>query len=333
MRRIVVVTQVVDASHPALGATVPKLRALAERVDELAVLALRGTADGLPGNCRLRLFGAGTKLGRAARFEAALAPELRRRPERLLAHMAPIYAVLAAPPARALGVRTLLWFTHWRSTPTLRLAEKLVDRVVSVDRRSFPLDSAKVTPIGHGIDLSEFPCADHGAGPELRVLALGRTSPAKGLDTVIRAVAQVERARLEIRGPSLTDEERRHREQLERLARELGAPVELGGPVPRAEVPGLLARADLLVNNMRAGAPDKVVYEAAATCLPVLASNPVLDDLIDPFPREDAGELARRLRAFAAFGAQERAVIGRSLREQVAARHSVDSWADGVLSA
>ena len=36
----------------------------------------------------------------------------------------------------------------------------------------------------------------------------------------------------------------------------------------------LLAEADALVNNMRAGATDKVVYEAAATCLPVLGSNP-----------------------------------------------------------
>jgi hypothetical protein len=37
--------------------------------------------------------------------------------------------------------------------------------------------------------------------------------------------------------------------------------------VPRAEVPALFARSDVLINNMEAGAPDKVVYEAAAACL------------------------------------------------------------------
>ena len=36
--RLVVVTQQVDPSSPVLGATVPKLRALAARVDELVVL-------------------------------------------------------------------------------------------------------------------------------------------------------------------------------------------------------------------------------------------------------------------------------------------------------
>ena len=64
--------------------------------------------------------------------------------------------------------------------------------------------------------------------------------------------------------------------------RSSGSTRELGGPVPRAEIPALFARSDVLVNNMRAGAPDKVVYEAAASCLPVLASNPVFDDLLPP---------------------------------------------------
>ena len=107
--------------------------------------------------------------------------------------------------------------------------------------------------------------------------------------------------------------------------------------MPRAEVPALFARADVLVNNMEAGAPDKVVYEAAAACLPVLASNPVFDELFAGYPllfeRGSAESLAERLRWFAWLGAAERAEIGRTLRERVAQRHSVETWADGVLAA
>jgi glycosyltransferase involved in cell wall biosynthesis len=326
---IVFVTQRVDPEHPALAATVPMLRALAARVDEVAVLALSAVPGVLPENCRVRLFGGRSRPERLARFEAAVLAELRRRPERLIAHMAPVYAVLAAPPARALGVRTLLWFNHWKATRTLQLAERLVDRVVSVDRLSFPLPSRKLVPIGHGIDLAEFACSEP-AG-DMRLLALGRTSPAKGLETVIRAVAQVDGASLTVHGPSLTEEERRHRAELERLAD--GHPVEIGDPVPRSEVPALFAAHDLFVNNMRPGAADKVVYEAAAACLPLLASNPSFAELVEPFPRDDADELARRLRVFAALPTAERARIGRELRDKVAARHSVESWADGILAA
>src|SRR6185437_14330576 len=132
-----------------------------------------------------------------------------------------------------------------------------------------------------------------------------------------------------IRGPALTDEERRHRLELERLAH--GLPVALGDAVPRGAVANLLASHDLLLNNMRPGAADKVVYEAAASCLPVFASNPSFAELVEPFPREDPDELARRLRAFAALPAQERTRTGRELRDKVAARHSVESWADGIL--
>jgi hypothetical protein len=98
--------------------------------------------------------------------------------------------------------------------------------------------------------------------------------------------------------------------------------------VPRSEVPTLFARSHVLINNMRAGAPDKVVYEAAASCLPVLASNPVFDDLLPPelrFGRDDPESLAERLRTLDRRRRPE-------LRELVARNHSVAHWADGLLA-
>ena len=56
MPKLVFITQQVDPGHPALAATVPKIRALAELVDEVVVLA-DGAVDGvLPTNCRVRTF-------------------------------------------------------------------------------------------------------------------------------------------------------------------------------------------------------------------------------------------------------------------------------------
>jgi glycosyltransferase involved in cell wall biosynthesis len=341
VRRLVFITQQVDPEHPALAATVPKIAALSALVEEVVVLADGAVEGVLPANCRVRTFRARWKPGRGLRFEAALARELRGlRDGAVVAHMCPIYAVLAGPLVRPLRVPLVLWFTHWRASRLLRAAERVSTAVASVDERSFPFDSGKLRAIGHGIDLAEFPCAQRQVpNGELRLLALGRYSPAKGLDVVLRAVAAVgEGVRLDVHGPALSEEERTHRAELERLAAEL--PLEgratLGDAVARAEVPGLLAEHDALVNNMRAGAPDKVVYEAAAGCLPVLASNPVFDSLLEPaqlFRREDPGELADRIRGLATLGAGERAALGRRLRERVAERHSVQSWARGILDA
>jgi glycosyltransferase involved in cell wall biosynthesis len=338
MRRLLFVTQQVDPRHPALAATVPKIRALAELVDEVVVLADGAVPEALPANARIRTFRARHKAGRGARFEAALGRELRGlRGGAVIAHMCPIYAVLAAPLVRPLRVPLVLWFTHWRASRLLRAAERVSTAVTSVDERSFPFASGKLRAIGHGIDLAEFPCAPPREGPGTRLLALGRYSTAKGLDVVLGALAMAgPDVELRVHGPSLNDDERAHREELGQLAAELGLDgrVVLGDSVPRAELPGLLAAHDALVNNMREGAPDKVVYEAAAGCRPVLASNPIFDSLLEReqrFPRWDPRALAERIGVLAELSATERAALGRRLRERVEEGHSVQSWARGIL--
>jgi glycosyltransferase involved in cell wall biosynthesis len=329
MKRLVFLTQAVDPAHPALAATIPKIRALAGRVDEVVVLAQSAARADLPGNVEVRTFGASSRLRRVARFERELERALPA--DAVVAHMIPVYVLLAAPLVRPRRRPLILWYTHWKASAQLRAAERLATAIVSVDRRSFPLASAKVRPIGHGIDVSEFDCSERAAGDGVRALVLGRYSPAKGLETILRGVQQVDGVEVELHGAALNELERRHRAELGRL----GTP--LGDAVPRTELPALFSRSDVLVNNMEAGAPDKVVYEAAAACLPVLASNPVFDDLFDGHPlffeRNSPDSLAGRLRWFAALSAAERAEIGRALRERVARSHSVDTWADGILAA
>jgi glycosyltransferase involved in cell wall biosynthesis len=330
MKRLVFLTQAVDPAHPALAATIPKIRALAARVDELVVLAQKTSGVELPLNVELRSFGAPSRAGRVVAFERELARALPA--DEVVAHMIPLYVLLAAPLVRPRRIPLVLWYTHWKASLQLRAAERLASAIVSVDRRSFPLASSKVRAIGHGIDVNEFDCAAQGPHEGVRALVLGRYSPAKGIKTIMRAARDVEGVELELHGAALNELERRHRDDV--LA---GFGIPLGDAVPRAQLPELFSRSDVLINNMEAGAPDKVVYEAAASCLPVLASNPVFDDLFEGYPlffeRESPESLAERLRWFAQLGAGERAEIGRTLRERVLRGHSVESWADGVVEA
>ena len=324
--RLIFATQAVDPNDPVLGATVSKLRALAARVDELVVLADRAVEGALPANCRIHRFAAGSSSARARLFLASLHRELTPRPLAVVAHMVPRYAILAAPLTRPRNVPLLLWFTHWKRTRTLVLAERLATQVLTVDLRSFPLASKKVVAIGHGIDLASFACVERDLVEPLRVVSLGRTSSSKGYETISRAAA-LAGVRFEIFGTSSTAEERLERERLAALG------VALREPVAHGEVPGLLGRYDVLVNNMHEGALDKIVYEAAATGMPVLASNAGFDDFLPPelrFDRDDPADLAAKLRRLTDL---DRNALGRELRARVETRHSVEHWADGVLEA
>src|SRR5207237_6157331 len=48
MKRLLFLTQSVDPAHPVLAATIPKLRELAQRVDEVVVLAPSADGGQLP---------------------------------------------------------------------------------------------------------------------------------------------------------------------------------------------------------------------------------------------------------------------------------------------
>jgi glycosyltransferase involved in cell wall biosynthesis len=332
--RLVVVTQRVDGDDPALGATVGKLRALASCVDEVVVLALSAVPVSLPPNVSVRTFGGRTRLGRVLRLELELVRAVRGQDVAVLAHMSPVYAILAAPVVRTRRAPLLLWFTHWRDSRMLRLAERVATGVVSVNRTSFPFASRKLVAVGHGIEVDDLSAPDEGHDT-LRVLAVGRTSPAKGLETIVDAVAELADPTIELRivGPSLTGAEVEHRDAL----RARGARVD--PPVARSEIAAVYASADVLVNNMRAGALDKVVYEAAAAGLAVLVASEGFDELvegIDPplrFKQDDATSLAARIAALAALPQEQLHAIGAELRSRVARDHSVERWAEAIAAA
>ena len=347
--KLVFVTQELDPGHPALAQTVDLVGALAERVDELAIVARDVEWDGVPANATVRTFDAAGKLGRGWRFERSLNASLGRA-DAVLVHMVPQFALLAAPGVRIRRVPLALWYTHWHAGRALRAATAAVDVVFSVDRSSFPLTSPKVRGTGHAIDVVRFapsPRPD-GAGP-LRLLALGRTARWKGLATLLQAVSlAVGRGtdmHLEIRGPSLTEDEQAHRLELERLVADddsLQARVAVLPPVSRDAIPALIASADIVVspNEPRSGATlDKAVFESAACGRPVLSTNPAFASLLGGFsppllaPARDPEELAKAIEALAGAGTAAREQIGEQLRARVVAEHSLEHWADTVIAA
>jgi glycosyltransferase involved in cell wall biosynthesis len=134
------------------------------------------------------------------------------------------------------------------------------------------LPEAKLEVIHYGLDE---PPAAWGSNPAddlpaaARVLlAVCRLEPQKGLDVAIRAMPDVRRrhpdAVLVVLG------EGPQREELQRLARELDAPVFLAGRVP--DVTAWLRRADLLVHPARWEGFGLALLEAMLASLPVVAT-------------------------------------------------------------
>lgn len=156
----------------------------------------------------------------------------------------------------------------------------------------------------------------------------------KGHDVAIRALPALHGASLTVRGEEATPNDASVRSRLAALVHELGLEgrVHLLDAVPRGQVPGLLADADVLVNATHGMTADKVVFEALAACVPVVAASPVFDGLLPPelrFADGDSAGLASAIEAATTLPDAER----RRLRARVEAEHSVEHWADEVVAA
>jgi D-inositol-3-phosphate glycosyltransferase len=149
-------------------------------------------------------------------------------------------------------------------------------------------DPARVRVIPCGVDLALFRPGDRarararlGLGAGRVLLFVGRLTPIKGLETLLRALA-VARAdglggipvRLIVVGGDREERWDVERTRLARLARELGvaAWVEFRGPQPQAVLPDYYAAADLCLMPSLYESFGMVALEAMACGVPVIAS-------------------------------------------------------------
>ena len=323
------------SGRSALAATVPMVRALAARVDELVVLCDSAVAGAVPPNARVHAFGAADAgaarravRGRArARAEAAAAR--RRR-----AHGARSTRCSPRRSSGRCGIPLVLWYTHWKGhAVAARPPRRCRTAVVSVDRALVPASVAEGAR--HRARHRPRRVPVQRPARRRRTAARARARPllaGEGArDDPARRVALAGGVRLEAHGSTGEAAEYDAHRRDARAARggARRSTRSSAGPCRRAEVPGAVRAQRTCSSTTCAPArPTRSSTRRRRRCLPVLASNPVFDDLLPAGLqlRPRRSREPRRAPAVRSTGA------GRpELRELVAEHHSVEHWADGVL--
>jgi len=338
--KLVFVTQVLDAEDAVLGFVVRWLQGLARACEAVRVIALEvGDTTPLPDNVDWRIVGRKGRLRRYLRYQRFLNESFRSGYDTLLTHMVPRYSILGDRAARRHGAGHFLWYTHKGVDARLLGAVKRVDKVFTASAESMRVQTDKKVVTGHGIDLEHFPAQPAPSLSPVRLLSVGRLTPAKDPLTLLRALAQLrERGRdveLDWVGGGLARDDDAFAGEVRGLIDELelGPYVRLRGALAYREIPAAYGECSLFVSTSLTGSVDKVVLEAMASSRLVLTCNesfpPILSALgtdgpLFTFAQRDHGELALKVEALLDLSDERRADLQAGLRKIVESDHEVD---------
>ena len=295
LMRLLILTQRMNDQDPVLGFFVEWVREFSKHFEHVLIIALEvGTYD-LPENVEVLSLGKEDGKGRSVRLLRFYSYIWKRRDEyeTVFVHMNQIYVVLGGIFWRILGKKIGLWYTHRSVTVTLRVAEILVHHIFSASQESFRLKSKKLILTGHAIDTESFaPSEDRVSQDIPQIITIGRLSPSKCVETIIRAVEilkqQGKKIHLDIIGVAGTPEQKEYETGLKEYveSHHLKKEITFLGAVPHQKISEILKDSSIFINMSKTGSLDKAGLEAMASGIPVITSNEAFCELLGPYKEQ-----------------------------------------------
>lgn len=273
---VVIYNLITDENDPVTAFAVDWIRAFAEISDEVVVFSTHVGKYNAPSNATVIELGGGTAkkrlFGLLKLYRSAIFVSNIQGRKIVFHHMSEKTAFLVGPILRILGIKQGLWYSHNRKSNVLISASKFVNYIFSPTTNSFPIESSKIRPVGHGINMSRFQKIGNSTVNRKGIVSLGRISKVKNLEVIIDALSQVSAPRpsLTLIGPIM--EEHKYVEALIKRAEDSGVELILEDSIAYSQVPKIISQYSMAFS----GSPntvDKSVLEAAAVGCFVLSEN------------------------------------------------------------
>ena len=329
-KRLLVINFVTDADDPVLGFAVEWICEIARTVDQLVVLTGRLGRASLPQNAMVVCTGwrEDQNIRNVFRFLRQLFKVLYHlKPQSAFTHMALVQGVLASPFLRLLRIRHVLWYVHIHNSIMLKIGHRLVDQIVTSSAIGFPIQSPKLSVIGHGIRGSKGGLRSS-VDSSIEFVHWGRCDPIKRIDYLRNVVHQLNSktgAKMQlivIGDPSSSDAEASWRSIIQSdLASEF--------PVLRwersrlfTEISESLKQSMIFLHACLSGV-DKAPLEASIMGIPVLSENPSVRQALGE--SSSSKTLLEQVEAFLAMSDSERQNLTASQHNSVVEHHSINT--------
>lgn len=331
MKRLLIICQKVDEGDDLLGFFVDWLREFGKHADHVDVITLGRGAGALPENVHVYSLGkerGASKLSQLIRFYW-LSVRLIPRCSAIFAHMSPIFVNASWPIAVVWRKKIILWYLHRSVTVRLWIAEKLVSKIVTASTESLRLKSSKIVEVGHGINVKKYQTQRTWTSGPFRVLSVGRISPIKDYETLLRGARGME---VTIVGRPVMPYDGPYFEKLKKIG---GA--RFAGFIPHNRIVPYYQQADIVVSLSPTGGIDKSILEGMASGALVLTSNKVFMKYFGIyaklliFEHSNADDLAGKLTNLFALPKEEKQRLSAFLITSVATHHDIQRVVANIL--
>lgn len=289
---LLIVTQKIHKDDDNLGFFHRWAEEFAKHVSRVNIITNFHGISTLPANVSVYSLGKESGAGKIKRFWRFWKLFLRHyaRSDVVFFHMVPEFILAVAPFFIFSSKPSALWYTHKSVTKKLKLAEKLVDYIFTASELSFRLPSKKVIFTGHAIDEevfkpnSELPISSL---ESIRMVTVGRVSPVKNIETIIRACSLLKNSWdrswiFSIVGGPIMARDQEYFNSLRKMARDVGLAdrILFEGARPYTEIPEIYADNDIFISMSSTGSIDKSVLEAMSAGLTVLTANEAFQSIL-----------------------------------------------------
>jgi glycosyltransferase involved in cell wall biosynthesis len=298
---ILIITRKIDKNDSRSSFFIDWILEFAKHIDNLYIICQElGDSGALPDNVEIYSLEKEKGKNRISQFTLLLYYFITLLPKTdgVFSHMMPIYSVVAGPWCKIYHKKLIQWYTHKKVNLMLKIANFWVDEFISASPESFHLKTKKkVNIFGHGINTEnfQFPISNFQKNSKIqnskfKILSVGRISPVKNIDLIVKTAEIIKLSNLEFKdkilfqiigGPGLL-EQASYMKDLEKEVHEkkLDSVVDFLGPLPQDEIIPYYQNCDLFVNFSETGSLDKVVLEAMASKKIVLTSNVAFKNIV-----------------------------------------------------
>ncbi len=272
--RLMLYTPSLDHKDPVFGFSVRWADEFARQTEKLTIISRFVDQDDVPVGAK------GIALGKpwVQRIFKLWYTSIKYRNDydKVFLHMAPETAIAGWPVWFLLRKPIYLWYAHGAVPPALKIAEPLVKLIFASSETGLRLKTPKARFVGQGIDTELFK-----PDPEIKkeniIITISRITPKKKYEDTLDFLAGYKEKYPEdnwqyhIIGPSLGCEDyiKNLKDKAELL--EIGERFKVVPAVEYVDLPTIYNKTKLFLSTSQTGSIDKVVLEALACGIPVIA--------------------------------------------------------------